>query len=235
MCLLSEKNEECDRSCNSTLHSTPRPLTRDRRQAITRTSYSREIYHILSPEIFIFKKTGDNSGDREIDIPNGTFHLELLWSLLFIFNIKCHHDVWIIHWAPFIYLFLDLDSFTIPLTTRDFESSATTDRRSTGTTQLLTTQPTTDKATKVSTTQTGTLTTASTTQRQTAQVLTAISTKPKTTQIITATMTQLPFVATEQNKTKDDSPNSCTKLFDVFQFIFFQVIALILVCASLNC
>lgn len=107
VCLLSEKNEECDRSCNSTLHSTPRPLTRDRRQAITRTSYSREIYHILSPEIFIFKKTGDNSGDREIDIPNGTFHLELLWPLLlFIYNIRCHHDVWIIHWAPFIYFWI---------------------------------------------------------------------------------------------------------------------------------
>lgn len=134
-----------------------------------------------------------------------------------------------------LYLFLDLDSFTIPLTTRDFESSATTDRRSTGTTQLLTTQPTTGKATKVPTTQTGTLTTASTTQKQTEQVLTAISTKPKTTQIIMATMTQLPFVATEQNEPKDDSPNSCTKPFDVFQFIFFQVIALILVCASLNC
>lgn len=129
-----------------------------------------------------------------------------------------------------LYLFLDLDSFTIPLTTRNYESSATTDGRSTGTTQ-----PTTDRAAEVPTSQTGTLTTASTTQRQTAQVLTAISTKPKTTQIITATMTQLPFVATEQNKTKDDSPNSCTKLFDVFQFIFFQVIALILVCAFLNC
>lgn len=130
-----------------------------------------------------------------------------------------------------LYLFLDLDSFTIPLTTRDFESSATTDRRSTGTTQLPTTQPTTGKATKVPTTQT----IASTTHKQTEQVLTAISTKPKTTQIITATMTQLPFVATEQNEPKDDSLNSCTKLFDVFQFIFFQVIALILVCASLNC
>lgn len=127
-----------------------------------------------------------------------------------------------------LYLFLDLDSFTIPLTTRDL---ATTDRRSTGTTQLLTTQPTTGKATKVPTTQT----IASTTQKQTEQVLTAISTKPKTTQIITVTMTQLPFVATEQNEPKDDSLNSCTKLFDVFQFIFFQVIALILVCASLNC
>lgn len=131
-----------------------------------------------------------------------------------------------------LYLFLDLDSFTIPLTTRDL---ATTDRRSTGTTQLLTTQPTTGKATKEPTTQTGTLTTASTTQTQAAQVPTAISTKPKTTQIIMATMTQLPFVATEQNEPKDDSLNSCTKLFDVFQFIFFQVIALILVCASLNC
>lgn len=77
VCLLTEKNEECDRSCNSTLHSTPLPLKRDRRQAITRTSYSKEIYHIQSPAIFIFKTSGVGSGGRELDIPTGTFHLEL--------------------------------------------------------------------------------------------------------------------------------------------------------------
>lgn len=58
-----------------------------------RILYFREIYYILSLEIFIFKKMGDNLGDREIDILNGMFYLELLWFLLFIFNIKCYYDV----------------------------------------------------------------------------------------------------------------------------------------------
>lgn len=55
-----------------------------------RILYFREIYYILSLEIFIFKKMGDNLGDREIDILNGMFYLELLWFLLlFINNIRC--------------------------------------------------------------------------------------------------------------------------------------------------
>lgn len=59
-----------------------------------RILYFREIYYILSLEIFIFKKMGDNLGDREIDILNGMFYLELLWFLLlFIFNIRCYYDV----------------------------------------------------------------------------------------------------------------------------------------------
>lgn len=59
-----------------------------------RILYFREIYYILSLEIFIFKKMGDNLGDREIDILNGMFYLELLWFLLlFIFNIRCYYDI----------------------------------------------------------------------------------------------------------------------------------------------
>lgn len=59
-----------------------------------RILYFREIYYILSLEIFIFKKMGDNLGDREIDILNGMFYLELLWFLLlFIYNIRCYYDV----------------------------------------------------------------------------------------------------------------------------------------------
>lgn len=59
-----------------------------------RILYFREIYYILSLEIFIFMKMGDNLGDREIDILNGMFYLELLWFLLlFIYNIRCYYDV----------------------------------------------------------------------------------------------------------------------------------------------
>lgn len=48
---------------------------------------------------------GDNLGDREIDILNGMFYLELLWFLLlFIFNIRCYYDVWIIYWV-FLFIF----------------------------------------------------------------------------------------------------------------------------------
>lgn len=48
---------------------------------------------------------GDNLGDREIDILNGMFYLELLWFLLlFIFNIRCYYGVWIIYWV-FLFIF----------------------------------------------------------------------------------------------------------------------------------
>lgn len=49
-----------------------------------RILYFREIYYILSLEIFIFKKMGDNLGDREIDILNGMFYLELLYMVFVV-------------------------------------------------------------------------------------------------------------------------------------------------------
>lgn len=78
-----------------------------------RILYFREIYYILSLEIFIFKKMGDNLG--EIDILNGMFYLELLWFLLlFIFNVRCYYDV-LNYLLSIFYLFLDLDFFIILL------------------------------------------------------------------------------------------------------------------------
>lgn len=82
VCLVSEKSAECDRSCNSTTNTTPAPSGRRRREAIVRTSYTKQIYHIQSPPLSFSRRNGDNSIIRQWNVTTSSFTTPLTTSSL---------------------------------------------------------------------------------------------------------------------------------------------------------
>lgn len=107
VCLLSEKDAECDRSCNSTTTATTTASGRRRRAAISRPTYSKQIYHISGPAMSFYRKDTDNTIIRQWNITAGKH--TIICCGFAIGPMKLCHFTWsTVHIFGWVFSFISL-------------------------------------------------------------------------------------------------------------------------------
>ncbi|XP_062622021.1 deleted in malignant brain tumors 1 protein-like [Saccostrea cucullata] len=241
VCLLTEKDAECDRSCNSTATATTAaPAGRRRREAITRPTYSRHIYNIYSPAMSFHRKDYDNSIIRQWNVTAGPITTPVTTSSLKPpTSSKAQPTTQTAHKTT--------------QTTKSAGSSPTTLARTTKAAKTTTTtatpkstQKATSKTTQKATSKPTPNTTPKSTQTPTTTQKPIATTKPKPNYATSVKISKVTVAPTTQkakpivNKNKfSDYPvssglagnsnklsSSCQKRFNFFNFVCYQLILL---------